>query len=91
MENETKASPIIKVLIFIIVFIATFVEMISIYGIYYPIGSFLMLRPLNNIWSKMHTNEDDPIREFLDDDELYTDRTPLDTIKRRYRDILSLF
>lgn len=66
-------------------------EMAVIYGIYYPIGSFLTFRPLNNIWSKLHTNNDDPISGYLDADELYVDKTPLDTLIRRYNDILSLF
>ncbi len=79
-----------RTLILLILSCLVLLEMAVIYGIYYPIGSFLMLRPLNNIWSKMHTNEDDPISAFLDEDELYADRTPLDTLIRRYSDIVEL-
>lgn len=77
-------SPIFRTLVLIILFGWLLLEIIVVYGIYYPIGTFLTLRPLNNIWSKLHTNIDDPIVGYLDEDEIYTDNTPMDTLIRRY-------
>ena len=82
-------SPIFRTLALIILAAWLFLEIIVIYGIYYPIGTFLTFRPLNGIWAKLHTNLNDPISGYLDEDEIYTDRTPIDTLIRRYEGLVN--
>lgn len=85
--NKQKSKQIMaRTLVLLVLSFWVLLEMAVIYGIYYPIGSFLTFRPLNNIWSKLHTNDGN----VYPDDELYVDKTPLDTLIRRYNDIVEL-
>ena len=82
-------SPIFRTLVLVILVAWLILEMIVIYGIYYPIGTFLTFRPLNGIWAKLHTNLNDPISGYLEEDDFYMDRTPMDTLIRRYGSVVN--